>query len=250
MSHWSKKRKGSILFVFFVVAFAILVFLSYKIFYRPASCTDGRQNGSESGTDCGGSCKLICKNQAASPIILWQRLFRVSPGLYTAAVYIQNPNLDAGAYSVPYRMRVIDDYGVSIYERNGFVDIYPKYPFPLIETGVLLGERIGKRLVFEFTGEPVWQREQAQITALSITNEAVYNEFSSPRVEALLENNTAKDIYDTKVAVIVYDASGNAMGVSKTIVSKVPAFGSYPAVFSWPEPFPSTVTRKEIIILR
>jgi hypothetical protein len=249
MSTWGNKRKYSIMAAGLVLISIPLAFAAFKILYKTPTCTDNKQNQNENGVDCGGVCDLYCKGGAAETVILWQRLFKVAPGIYSVAVSIQNPNLRAGAAAVPYRIRVFDNEGVSMYERTGAINIRPKYTFPIIEPGILLGERIPSRITFEFLEEPVWIKEEEKITPLTISNEVLYNEKIAPRIEADLENSTVRDIKNVMVGVIMYDAEDNAIAVSKTLVDKVPGSGSAKAVFTWPEPFSASVARKEIVIL-
>lgn len=250
MSTWSQKRKKTILGVIALLVLIPISFIAFKIFYKPATCSDDKQNQNEKGIDCGGVCELFCREETASPVILWQRLFRISDGVYSAAAYIQNPNLGAGAKKVPYRMRVYDEKGVSMYERIGTVDIHPKYSFPIIEAGLLVGERIPTRMTFEFLEDPEWIRESDELLPLTVTNESLSNETTVPRIQATLQNNTVRNIEKVPVAVIVYDNNNNAIAVSKTVVDVVPGSSEAKVVFTWPEPMPRAVLRSEIIILR
>lgn len=250
MSVWAQKRKNTIILITLMILLLPTMYIGYKVYYKAPTCFDAKQNQGEDGIDCGGPCDLYCKGQALAPVILWQRYFKVAPGLYTAAAFIQNPNLSAGAKKVPYVVRLYDEQGVSMYERRGVVDIHPKYSFPVIEATLQVGERIPSRMSFEFTDEPVWVRQNDDLLPLTIVDETLYNESNSPRIEAYLENVTVKDIERVPVAAIAYDVNGNALAVSKTVVERVPGSSRVKVVFSWPEPFEKPVSRKEIIILR
>src|SRR3989344_6469515 len=95
MVSWSTRRKsiyiGGTLLVFL---FALALPLWY-VSYEAPSCQDGFKNQGELGTDCGGPCSLLCKAQALSPIVHWQRAFKVKDGLYNVMSYVENPNLDS-----------------------------------------------------------------------------------------------------------------------------------------------------------
>ncbi len=250
MSIWSKKRQQAIIIVIFMLITIPVSVFAYIYFNKPASCTDRKQNQNEQGIDCGGECSLYCIGSNRPPVVVWQRIFRVSRGLYTAGIYIQNPNITAAAYDVPYTIKVYDTDGVAIVERSSTVDIHPKYALPVIEPGIMVGERTPSRVEFEFDADPVWVREENQLLPIIIEGETILNEATSPRVQASLTNTTAKSINNVPVAVILYDADGNTLAVSKTIIESVPPNGSSRIVFTWPEPFGSIVARKEIIILR
>jgi hypothetical protein len=250
MSIWSQKRKQTIILVFLLLLLIPTGIIAWKIFYKVPTCFDGKRNQGERGIDCSGPCSLVCRNETASPVILWQRLFKVSGGIYTAAAYIQNPNLGAGARNVPYRVRVYNQEGISMYERRGFIDIHPKYSFPIIEPGLDVGERVPSRMTFEFLEEPRWIQESDELLPLTISEEVSYNVTTHPRIEAKLQNQTVKDILNVPVAVVVYNRDNNAMAVSRTVVERVPASADTKVVFTWPEPFLEPVLRTEIILLR
>jgi hypothetical protein len=249
MSIWADRRKQTIIWVIILLIFGVLGVGAWTVFHVPPTCDDRKMNQDEQGVDCGGECNLICRDMAASPIILWNRFFKISDGVYTGAAMIQNPNLYAYAPNVPYLMRLYDDEGVTIYERNGFVTLYPKYTFPLIQPGIRTLERVPVRMTFEFIAEPVWYVAAEQATGLSITNDVIYNETSSPRIDAVIRNDGNKPQQDVKAAAIVYGTENNAIAVSQTFVDIVPSNGSAKIVFSWPEPFETAIVRKELIIL-
>src|SRR5579863_6726299 len=131
---WSARRQLLYYGVAFVVV-AVLFYFSYQTFFTSApTCFDGVQNGDETGVDCGGSCSLICPNQAHAPVVEWARPFEVSPGDYTAAAYIENPNVGAGAKQVPYSFQLFDSSNSFIVERDGVIDIPPMQTVPIIDT--------------------------------------------------------------------------------------------------------------------
>ena len=253
MSIWAERRKQAIIWVIILIIFVVISLAAWSVFHKPPTCNDGRRNQDEQGIDCGGVCSLMCKNNVLDPVILWQRFFKVSEGVYTAATMIQNPNLYSYAANVPYRIRVYDEDGVTIFDREGYMDIYPKYSFPLIEPGIRTGERTPTRMTFEFTQDPVWYRSsehvEGAIDGLSIINDVILNEVTSPRIDSEIRNDTNAVRQEIKVAALVYDPEGNVMAVSQTVVDTIPPHGSSRVIFSWPEPFPYPILKKELIIL-
>lgn len=249
MSIWADRRKQAIIWVIILLIFGVIGIAAWTVLHKPSTCMDGKRNQDERGIDCGGGCELMCKNMVQEQVILWQRFFKISDGIYTAATMIQNPNLYATAYDVPYRIRLYDSEGVTIFEREGYVNLYPKYNFPVIDPGIRTLERVPVRMTFEFTDEPVWYRAEEERLSLSITNDVVLNETTSPRIDATIRNDANVPRVNVKVAALVYDPDGNVMAVSQTVVDAVPAHGSAKLVFSWPEPFPAPILRKELIIL-
>lgn len=249
MSIWAERRKQTIIWVIILLVCGVIAIAAWTVLHREPTCNDRQKNQDEQGVDCGGVCELMCKESVQEPVILWQRFFKVSEGIYTAATMIQNPNLYSSAADVPYRIRLYDEDGVTIFERDGYMTLYPKYNFPIIDSGIRTLERIPVRMTFEFTGDPVWYRSQELVTNLSIVNDVVFNERTSPRIDASIRNDSNIIRKAVKIAALVYDPEGNVMAVSQTIVDSVAPHSSSKMVFSWPEPFAAPILKKELVIL-
>ncbi|HEV8666356.1 MAG TPA: hypothetical protein VN665_00715, partial [Candidatus Paceibacterota bacterium] len=97
---WSGRRQ----LMYYGVGLVILAVLFYVVwasFFNAApTCFDNKQDGTELGVDCGGSCSLLCQDTARQPTVQWARPFQTGAGIYTAAAYIQNNNVGAGAKNV------------------------------------------------------------------------------------------------------------------------------------------------------
>ena len=106
------------------------------IFYDKPTCFDGKQNQDESGVDCGGVCEKVCSFQAVKPNIIWSRSFKVSEGIYNAIAYIENPNIRAEAFAVPYVFKIFDERNILISEKKA----------RMIE-GRIINKRLGERVV-------------------------------------------------------------------------------------------------------
>lgn len=92
-SQWVAKRK---LFygIFSIVALVLVIGVPlFFVLYKTPTCFDGKQNQNEKGIDCGGVCTRLCSSDIANPIVLWQRSFVVTDGVYNAVAYVQNPNV-------------------------------------------------------------------------------------------------------------------------------------------------------------
>src|ERR1700733_13324903 len=108
MNSWSAKRKFFFGGIFVLIVVLIALGVSYQFFYRPPSCTDGKQDGDETGVDCGGSCVLQCASDSLTPVVLWAKIFPVSGNLYTAVAYIENPNINSSNPEANYQFQIYD----------------------------------------------------------------------------------------------------------------------------------------------
>ena len=240
-SSWARRRKTLYGIIFFILGVVVIGVPAFLIFHKPASCSDGTQNGDEEGVDCGGSCTALCQNQQAYPIVLWTRNFQVSPGVYSAVAYIENPNVGAYASNAPYKFTLRDDKGEVIAERSGTVFIPAHKVFAAFEANISTGTTTPGHIEFEFSKPPFWQRTPGGEPELSVVSKVLTNEDDSPRVDATIQNNSIQDIGRTQVMAIVYEGNGNAVAASRTYIDELPQGQSKDIVFTWPNRFNTEV---------
>ena len=219
---------GGFLLIIFGVGFMV-----YTIGFAPApSCYDNRQNQGEEAVDCGGPCGP-CGIAQAQPLVTRNvSITKAGEGIGVAAE-ISNPNVNLGARSFEYTLRLIDDVGGVLAERNGtsygyagsvFYVVVPSLPFSI---------------------------EQVARAEMSISN-TVWDEqedFSRPTFE-VVESNTTKDNFvyvqgrvkneeseryeNVEVMALLYSNLGQLVGASKTTIAEVEPFGTE----SFSIPFP------------
>lgn len=234
---WATKRKiqyfsiiVGLVLVFFVIPF-------YFFIYEPPTCFDGTKNGKETGVDCGGDCRLLCPAEAIDPILRWDpRIFKISEGVYSVLAYIENPNISAEVRRAPYTFKIYDRDGIVITERKGDTFIPKGKTFAVFDGNFSLGERIPFRVTFDF-GPLVWTRDTEPDPDISITNKALMNEETEPRVEASIENKTQERLLNIELIAIIFDATGNAVASSRTFVEQLDRGQISDVFFTWPLPF-------------
>lgn len=257
---WSDRRKYMYLTVFGVVGIVFLFWAYFSFIYHPPTCSDGKKNGDEIGIDCGGSCSLLCQNQTRQPAVVWARSFLTvsaasttsaagekAANVYTAAAYIQNTNLTAGARSVAYSFQLFDANNQLIIERDGVTDLPPLPTIPIIEPGIPTGTHKVARTLFAFSALPVWHA----IAPDSLPQVGVSHQVLAPdgsRLALTLENTTVKDISNITVGSVLFDANGVALAASKSLVASLPRKSSQDVIFTWPLGVPGVV-RAEITVL-
>ncbi len=245
MLSWAKKRQlfyGAAAIFLLVLIFAVPL-LSRTI--RGSSCIDGSQNGSETGVDCGGTCALLCPDVAREPRALWQRVFLEGGGIASAVLYAENQNEYAGAFDAPYQVKVYDSSGLLVAERRVTAMIPPGGTFAVFAPNLFVGERVPVRASFERTARIVWRRDMLPVNAVRAEN-AELSLTPQTRVDATVVNTTKSPSRAVAVALL-YDASGNAVGASQTVVDDLPAGASFPVSFVWRAPVAPTPVRAEIV---
>lgn len=250
MIPWAAQRKLRLLFVIlgvFVLAVLVQIVIGYFALHRPPSCNDGIKNQAEVGIDCGGPCANLCKSQALDPVVFWQKYLPVVPGVYNVAAYIQNPNLDAEADSVPYTFKLYDKNDILIADRSGQTVIPAKTTFPIFEGAVSTGSAIPSRITFSFDSPVVWSPVKTTEPTIKITDQALDTITGIPHISATLTNSTFTPIHGFDVLVVVYDSQGTAQAVSKTVVDLLDQNSTAVVNFSWPKAFSFAPAKIDII---
>ncbi len=234
----------SILFVLIVLP---LIVWATRTYYRPASCFDNKMNQGESDIDCGGPCTKLCKAESLEPIVHWARIFRVSDGLYTAAIMVENPNDSARATDMKYRIKVIDPAGVPILDREGKASVDPKEYLAIIEPQIFTDKSTAVTIQFEWISDFNWERKEAAPLAIEIRNLESKNVDTQPEITASLYNPTLKVYKDFFAAVIVYGKDGNAIAASETYIEELRADEMKDIFYTWPQPFGAEIGEIEIL---
>ncbi len=237
MSSWAKKRK-----LMYVTAICSVLFLStlipFLIVYNdPPTCFDGKKNASERGVDCGGTCVILCTPDLIQPIVLWERVFRVLPGVYNVVAYIENPNISAHVSRAQYIFKLYDVDNTLITEKVGTTFIPPKKTFGIFEGGIDTGLRIPTRVTFEFTHNLVWEKDAGDNPEVSVDNALLSKTDTKPRIDARLTNTSLRPLSNIEAVAIIFDSEGIAIGASRTFVDYIEKNEVTNIVFTWPEPF-------------
>jgi hypothetical protein len=247
---WAARRRLIIFFIL-VVFFGGLTFLRYKKdIFRAPTCTDGKQNGTETGIDCGGNmCTNLCVHEVKIPTVIWQRSFAITDSVYNATAYIENKN-EAATKSIAYEFRLYDPNDVLVARRQGSALIPPLGRYAIVETGIAVGNTSVKRTTFDFSKTPaLWEKVPESVSRLRINTSNVFFDESGliPRLNALITNpSPTVTLNNTSVAAILYDANDNAVNVSQTLVQVLSPNASAPIFFTWPRPLTAPVVRYEI----
>lgn len=237
MISWRVKRQLSILIGVFVMVGGLAAFILYRATYSEPTCFDNDKNGDEIGVDCGGSCEQICRESVVAPQVVWSKIFHVSGDVYSAFTYIENQNKEAEIEITPYKMTLLDDDGEILEVRTGVTSIQANKRFGIFEGAIVLPGAVPTQVEFEFTDNFYWQKVNPDRAEVVVRTKQLTREDTSPRIDAILQNDSIYDAEDVEAVAVVYDASSQAIGASRTVVSTIPAGATAPITFTWPLPF-------------
>ncbi|MFH0755531.1 MAG: hypothetical protein V1910_02600 [bacterium] len=246
---WAQKRKisyiVSVLFIFII----ILVFFLFIFLIKKPTCFDGKQNQKELGIDCGGPCNILCSAEYSNLIIVWGPRWAkiLNSGMYNFLTYIQNPNIGAGAFNVPYFFKVYDKNNVLLYQKTGKTYIPPNNNFVVFEDNINLFDKIPARTDFEFIGNPIWQKMNSMQSDITTISKTLINEDTKPKLLITLKNSALNSIKNIEAVAILYDENNNAITFSRTKIDSINADAEQQIVFTWPEKFEQKVVRIDIV---
>ncbi|MBI3074722.1 MAG: hypothetical protein HYY92_00715, partial [Parcubacteria group bacterium] len=194
----------------------------------PGTCSDGKQNNGELGVDCGGSCARLCPFEVADVIVHWARAFPARDGFYDAVASIENPNFNAGVKNFAYTFKLYDAKNILVGIREGSTFLNPGERFVVYENGIKAegGSRAPQRTFFEARGELLWESatplQENKLVVRGVRFEAA-RDGGIPRVVTELTNQSTADMKDLSVVALLFDAEGNVIDASKTVVSGLAA---------------------------
>lgn len=245
---WAHKRQLTILAILIACGLIILALIIVPKITKPATCSDGRQNGTESGIDCGGICKLYCVSDVQPLTIQWSRALPVTGSIYNLVAYIENPNRDAGIRSINYEFRIYDADNIFIAKREGVTYVNPNGAFVVFEGGVDVGNRPPKYTIFEFKGTPRFERvdPRALDVFLSSQDIQIENLGTRPRLIADIENSSIYEISNITAVALLFDENENVVGASSTVIESILPGSRDQVFFTWPVPFMENIVNKKI----
>jgi len=246
MFSWSFKRQLLYLALPLVLTLGIFAYIFFTYLYVTPSCTDGLKNGDEKGMDCGGSCQMLCKGEALSPIVRWSESFLVAGSVWNAGAYVENPNISSEAVRVPYVFSLYDDKNQLITSVNGetFVPAGKKFLvfYPSIDTK---GKQV-KRTEFEFLPNVSWIVVSKSDPDLMVTHGPIQRETTSPLLSGTIENRDVIPSGRVELSAIIYDGRQNAIGISRTYVDSLSPRQKQVFGFTWPDKFKQTQVSCEV----
>ena len=245
---WASRRQFIIISVICALAAALIAAVVIPIVYDTPSCTDRKQNQDETGIDCGGSCARVCAVDVLAPSVSFVRPLSPSQGRTDVIAYITNPNRESAATGVRFTVELYGTDGTVIAKKDGTTDLPPGSTVPVYMPNIFSGNLAVARafLVFD-PASLIFSKYDDQRIIPRYNDDAQIAGTDAPRIVASFSNPSAKVLRDIPVVATVFDASGNAIAATQTLLSELPSQGRAQVIFVWNEAFSATPARVDVV---
>ncbi len=245
-------RKRIVLGIALLCAAVLIGLPTYFVFHRTATCSDALMNGDETGVDCGGGCQRLCTIESLPLVIKGDpRILTIAPGTYEVVALLENPNATAEIRRAQYT--------VSVYAAGSLVPVKTFTNTAFVPAGeafaifegpfVLEADILPARATLEWSrASLVWEKVALPAVELSIGQSTFSRLETAPRLEATVANGTRRDAANIDLTALIYDAGGTIFAASKTLIPTLGPGQQTQAIFTWPQPFPTSPVEVEVLM--
>lgn len=234
MLSWRLKRQLVVILVFLSPLILIGSFLGFK-FFPESTCFDSKKNQGEIAVDCGGPCAPCELKNPRAVQIFWVRTVPVRENVYDVAALIQNPNAVLSADNVSYEFILFDEFG-PVASALGNTFLLAQERTHVIEANINT-VRVPNRVEFRIN-EINWKLREDPRANIIVERRAhkIASEFGIERsvVEAELHNRSSIGFREVRVNVLLFDDTGNIVGVTKTFIENLLSGATKSIKTSWP----------------
>lgn len=207
----------------------------YFLFLRggTASCFDNKQDGGETGVDCGGPCAAVCIPSTLQNISVVRGsvlVFNPYPELsslpvhYTLLAQVANVNAEFGTKAMDYQFNLYSAPNALVQSVPGRSFIYGGEVKYLIVPNLSVSEPVDYATL-TVQSSTTWTPSSTMGgvpqfgNPLPIVGSALTS--STITVNGRLTDGDASSFTNVLIVAVFYDASGNAVGASQTVVDRI-----------------------------
>ena len=234
-SAWAKRRRMFFAFGLILFVMASLLPVVLLMLQETPTCFDGKRNQGETAVDMGGPCKKLDPRFLEPVNITWVRAVKLRQGMYNAVALIENPNVDAIAPPVKYKMTFYDKRGVIVNVRYGETPIYADKLFPVYESFINTGFSEITRAEMQFLESPIWYKGSNDLTeGIIIKQKRLLSGNAKTRLETVLVNTSVEDKENIYLTAIISDKDNNVVAVSQSYLPYLLSGDEQKVAFTWP----------------
>ncbi|MBY0309644.1 VWA domain-containing protein [Patescibacteria group bacterium] len=218
----------------------------FGYFYQPPQCFDGVKNGNENGIDCGGACLRICAFEVMQPQVVWAKSFKIVDGQFNAVAYVENRNVSAASPMVEYTFKLMDG-AILLAEKSGRTILPPGSTYPVFEGRISVPPgKVPTHTTLVIKPVEVWVPAVTGRQQFSTTDIALSGADASPRLRAVVQNSDITSARNVEVVATIFNAEGEPVTASQTVVDELPGQEGREVYFTWPQPIAKTVRSCEV----
>lgn len=247
---WAARRRFFILLSIGAIFAAFFAVVFIATLYKTPSCTDSIQNQNEEGVDCGGLCSYLCTAAEQPPTVLFTQAFTdTSTGRTVVIASIENKNNTAAAKGVPYRVIVYGMGQTLIQSIAGTLDLPPGATQTVFISNILSGKQKVISAFLDIDASAIkWFTMTSDPRIMpGVANTIQSGSVDTPRIDAVLSNESISTLTNVQVAVLVRDANKDVIAASGTVVPVIYGQSTATATFTWNSAFSSTPASIEVV---
>ncbi len=245
----ARTQKQLIIGLVFVLILGGVGYGIYSGLVTGASCTDGIQNGKEEGVDCGSlACGKVCPVPIQALQIEYVQIIYVpdTDRSSDVAIKVYNPNIEYGVSLGSYDLVIRDPSGMEL-DRLADNKFYmlpgqTKYLILTVVEGLALGEASVE------IKSAQWEKLNVPDNSVNFTlrRKDYHPTPDGSELEAVLYNDSNFDFDKVDVAVILFDDTGNIVGVNNTDIRTFVSKTERGFSVVWPFTLSGNVVRQDV----
>ena len=245
---WAGKRRLLVGAIGVSLIFFVITLIIVPTVYQSPSCTDHTQNQDEEGIDCGGSCAYLCTERVQAPAVRFAKAVYPKNNRVDVFAYIDNPNINAAAFDVPYKITLYAPDQSVLKVVEGTFNLPPNKSVPLFVSGVFNAPVTGARAFVTIDAAKIrWFKGARALPVPQADAPKIGGTPDEPRVTATLTNTSVQPETDISVVAVVYDAQGAVIAATQTYVPVISPSQSAVVTFTWSRAFSTSPARIEIV---
>lgn len=242
--------KQLIIGLVFIIVISAIGFGGYNIFRVKPTCFDNIQNGEEEGVDCGTlACASPCAPEIQPLQIISSQVIKITQGDYDFVAKVYNPNTDYGSSLVSYDLAITTGTDTKTNSAGNFY-ILPGQTKSLVWSSLKNGNGIND--IKLNINNVLWEKLGSFSDAGFVVRARDYKVLNKNNVfselSASVFNNSNYDFDKVDIAVILFDNSGEIVGVNRTEISTFLSQTTRDFKVEWPYSLSSEVTSTDIEI--
>jgi len=179
--------------------------------------------------------------------VLWTRSLPIREGVIDVVALLENTNLNIGAESFSYLIKVYDENDFLIALREGKSYAFPQERFVVFEPSIEIQKRHAIRASLEIRSIS-WKSMSMYLSQLSVVKIERFLDKTPARLIVELDNPTVQKVVNKEITVLLFAHNQSVIGVSRTFLESILSGEKRLVFFSWKSAFSEQVESIDVFI--